>query len=77
MAEREAALAKALSSKLGIDEAKIKSALEEIRAAHQSVREAALKARLDAAVQSGTLTQAEADAVQKAVDQGVIHVGHR
>jgi hypothetical protein len=77
LAEREAALASALSSKLGIDEAKIKSALDEIRAAHQSEREAALKARLDAAVQSGTLTQAEADAVQKAVDQGVINFGHR
>jgi hypothetical protein len=77
LAERQAALARALSSKLGIDEAKINSALDEIRAAHQSERDAALKARLDAAVQSGTLTQAEADAVQKAVDQGVINFGHR
>jgi hypothetical protein len=31
---------------------------------------AALKAGLDAAVQAGTLTQAEADAVQEAVDHG-------
>jgi Spy/CpxP family protein refolding chaperone len=77
LAEREAAPARALSSKLGIDEAKIKSALDEIQAAHQSEREAALKSRLDAAVQSGTLTPAEADAVQKAVDQGVINFGHR
>jgi hypothetical protein len=77
VAEREPALAKALSSKLGIDEAKIKAALEEISATHQAERMAALKARLDAAVQAGTLTQAEADAVQKAVDQGVINFGHR
>ena len=75
VAEREAAHAKALSSKLGIDETKIKTALQEIRAAHQAERAAALKARLDAAVQDGTLTQAEADAVQKAVDQGVINFG--
>jgi hypothetical protein len=74
-AEREAALAKALSSKLGIDVTKIKTALQEIRTAHQAERTAALKARLDAAVQDGTLTQAEADAVQKAVDQGVINFG--
>jgi hypothetical protein len=75
VAEREAALAKALSSKLGIDETMIKTALQEIRAAHRAERAAALKARLDAAVQDGTLTQAEADAVQKAVDQGVINFG--
>ena len=75
VAEREAALAKALSSKLGIAETKIKTALQEIRTAHQAERAAAFKARLDAAVQDGTLTQAEADAVQKAVDQGVINFG--
>ena len=75
IAEREAALAKALAGKLGIDETKIKTALQEIRTAHQAERAAALKAKLDAAVQDGTLTQAEADAVQKAVDQGVINFG--
>ena len=73
--EREAALAKALSSELGIEENKIKTALQEIRTAHQTERTADLKARLDAAVQDGTLTQAEADAVQKAVEQGVINFG--
>lgn len=75
VAEREAALAKALSNELGIEENKIKTALQEIRTAHQTERTAALKGRLDAAVQDGTLTQAEADAVQKAVDQGVINFG--
>jgi hypothetical protein len=75
VAEREAALAKALASKLGIDETKIKTALQEIRTAHQAERGAALKAKLDAAVQDGTLSRAEADAVQKAVDQGVINFG--
>jgi DNA-binding transcriptional regulator YhcF (GntR family) len=36
VAGREASLAKALSSKLGIDEAKIKAALEEISATHEA-----------------------------------------
>jgi hypothetical protein len=74
-AERDAALAKALAPKLGIDEAKVKSALDEIRAERQAERAAALTERLDAAVQAGTLTRAEADAVQKAVEKGVIHAG--
>ena len=73
----DAALAKALAGKLGVDEAKVKTALDEIRAARQADRAAALKTRLDAAVKAGTLTQAEADAVQKAVDKGVIDVRAR
>lgn len=67
-----AAFAKALAEKLGVDEAKVQTALDEIRADRQSDRAAELKTRLDAAVQAGTLTQAEADAVQKAYDAGVI-----
>ena len=74
-AAREAALAKALAEKLGVDEAKVTTALAEIRAARQADRAAALKDRLDAAVKAGTLTQAEADAVQKAVEKGVIDAG--
>ncbi len=35
-------------------------------------RAAALKSRLNEAVKAGTLTQAEADAVTKAVEKGVI-----
>ena len=70
--ERDAALAKALAEKLGVDEAKVVTALEEIRTARQAERAAALKERLDAAVADGTLTQAEADAVTKAVEKGVI-----
>ena len=72
---REAALAKALAEKLGVDEAKVTAALAEIRAARQADRAAALKDKLDAAVKAGTLTQAEADAVQKAVEKGVIDAG--
>ena len=72
-AERDAALAKPLAEKLNVKEAKVKAALDEFRSERQAARAAALKARLDAAVKAGTLTQAEADAVQKAVDTGVIH----
>jgi hypothetical protein len=71
-AERDAALAKALAGKLGVDEAKVTKALDEIKAARQADRAAELKTRLDAAVKAGTLTQAEADAVTKAVEKGVI-----
>jgi hypothetical protein len=74
---RDEALAKSLAGSLGVDEAKVKTALAEIRSAAQADRAAALKTKLDAAVKAGTLTQAEADAVTKAVDQGVINVGPR
>jgi hypothetical protein len=70
--ERDAALAKALAEKLGLEEAEVVQALTEIRTAQQAERAAALKERLDAAVADGTLTQAEADAVTKAVEKGVI-----
>ncbi len=80
-AVRQAALATSLASALGVDEAKVTTALTEIRAARQAERQtdhaAELTTTLDAAVKAGTLTQAEADAVQKAVDKGVIHAGGR
>ena len=57
---------------LGIEEAKVTAALEELRTAEQANHAAALKPRLDQAVKDGTLTQAEADAVTKAAEKGVI-----
>lgn len=74
---QEAALAKSLAAALGIDESKVTAALEEIRTAAQEERAAALKSRLDKAVADGKLTQAEADAVTKAVEAGVIGGGGR
>jgi len=74
---QEAALAKSLAAALGIDESKVTAALEEIRTAAQEERAAALKTRLDKAVTDGKLTQAEADAVTKAVEAGVIGGGGR
>ena len=66
------ALAASLAKSLGIEEAKVTAALEELRTAEQAKHAAALKPRLDQAVKDGTLTQAEADAVTKAAEKGVI-----
>ncbi|XAS70213.1 hypothetical protein VUN82_13895 [Micrococcaceae bacterium Sec5.1] len=74
---QEAAMAKSLAAALGIDESKVTAALQEIRTAAQEERAAALKTRLDKAVTDGKLTQAEADAVTKAVEAGVIGGGGR
>lgn len=68
----EAAIAKSLGTTLGIEKAKVATALTDIRAAEHARRAAAMKARLDKSVTVGTLTQAEADAVTKAWERGVI-----
>ena len=73
-AERQAAFAKALAGELGIDEAKVTTALTELRAERETTRAAEKKAILDQAVTDGKLTQAEADAVQKAADQGIVRI---
>jgi len=72
---RDAALAKSLAGKLGLDEAKVATALADLRAAHEADHKAAFQTKLDEAVKAGTLTQAEADAVVKAADKGVIGFG--
>ncbi|MFX4271175.1 hypothetical protein ACQBAR_11245 [Propionibacteriaceae bacterium Y1685] len=74
-AEQRAALAKTLAEKLGVDEAKVTTALTEIDEARQAERTAELKSRLDQAVSDGTLTRAEADAVLKAAEAGLIQAG--
>lgn len=76
-AVKQAELAKSLAAALGIDEAKVTAALEELRTAEQEQRAAALKTRLDQAVTDGKLTQAEADAVTKAAQNGVLGGGGR
>jgi len=70
--KREAELAEQLAEKLGLDEATVTKAFDEIRADRRADAAKALKTRLDAAVKAGTLTQAEADAVTKAAEKGVI-----
>ena len=69
--EREAALIKVLAEMLGVDEAEVKAALDEVRAAYEAEGPAALDAWLDEAVRSGILTQAEADAIRQAVEEGL------
>lgn len=73
-AEDDAKLATALAKALGVDEAKVTTALQEVRAARRAERDQAVTDKLDAAVKAGTLTQAEADAVKKAADAGIVRV---
>lgn len=72
-------LATKLASKLGIDAAKVKAALADLRAAHEADEQKAFDDRLAQAVKDGKLTQAESDAVTKAAKAGVIdmHAGPR
>jgi hypothetical protein len=56
---------------LGVDEAEVKAALDEVRAAYEAEGPAAVDAWLDEAVRSGILTQAEADAIRQAVEEGL------
>lgn len=74
-ATRDAALAASLAGSLGLDESQVSAALAEVRTEAQVERAGQLSTRLDQAVTDGTLTQAEADAVTKAVDNGVIGGG--
>ena len=64
-----------LAAKLGIDAAKVKTAIADLRAAHEAEAQKAFDDRLAQAVKDGTLTQAEADAVKKAAKAGVIRMG--
>ncbi|MFV2083117.1 hypothetical protein [Micromonospora sp. LOL_021] len=78
-------LAEALAEELGVSADDATAALEKIREERAgdrpergerpegtADRQAALQERLDAAVADGTLTQAEADAVLKAYEEGVL-----
>jgi hypothetical protein len=74
---QEDALVEELSNVLGVDKETIKAALDQLRAAYEVEGPAVLDQWLDAAVESGILTQDEADAVRKAVEQGNVTVGPR
>ena len=62
---------------LGVDEAEVKAALDQIRAAYEAEGPAALDGYLDEAVRWGILTQEEADAIRQAVEEGMTPVGPR
>lgn len=74
-AARDAELATKLAGKLGIDASKVTAALATVRAAEEAEHEKAFDDRLAKAVTDKTLTQAEADAVKKAAEAGVIPMG--
>lgn len=86
-AEHQQKLAEALAKELGIDQAKVSAALEKVqsqlrpdgkaaktrdRGSDNADRTKQLKERLAAAVKAGKLTQAEADAIIKATEAGVL-----
>lgn len=72
--DRQAAFVKALAKELGVDEARVTAALKELRETADAERAAAAKEKLAEAVKSGKLTQEEADAVRKAIDEGIVSV---
>ncbi len=83
-AQHKEELAAALAKELGIDKDKVSAALDKVLAEQQANRPSRegmhrqgenLKTRLDKAVSEGKLTQAEADAITKAVDAGILGPG--
>ncbi len=82
-AQRQAELAEALAKELGVDKEKVAAALAKIDSERAAARPdlakpdraADLKTRLDKAVSEGKLTRAEADAILKAADAGVLPFG--
>jgi hypothetical protein len=75
--EQEEVLVKTLSGMLGVDEAEVQAALEQVRADYAAKGPAALDPWLEKAVQAGILTQDEADALRSAIEQGGINLGPR
>jgi len=75
--EQEEVLVKTLSSVLGADKAEVRAALDQVRADYAAKEPAALDPWLDKAVQAGILSQDEADALRRVVEQGGIDLGPR
>ena len=67
----EDALVAELSRMLGVDEETVRAGLEELRSTYGPELKAELEAQLDEAVKNGTLTQAQADELQKMIEEGV------
>jgi hypothetical protein len=79
-AQRRDDLAGALATELGISREKVAAALDKVLGQMDEQAKAErltqLKARLATAVAEGRLTQAQADAVLKAAEEGVLPGGH-
>lgn len=69
---RQTEFATALAAELNVDEADVTTALAEVRTEREAAQSVDEKATLDQAVTDGTLTQTEADGVQKAIDEGIV-----
>ncbi|MCC2592417.1 hypothetical protein LKO27_03140 [Tessaracoccus sp. OS52] len=72
--EHRTAIVEAVASELGLTADEVTEAMDELRAEHQAQRAESDQEVLDSAVSAGTLTQAEADAVAKAIEEGIVHV---
>lgn len=73
--EGRSAIAAALAEELGLDEEVVTTAFEELRTEHRASARTGLVERLDAAVEEGTLTEADKAAVLKALDAGLLGRG--
>jgi hypothetical protein len=71
-AARHEKVTDALAEELGLSEAKVEAAFEEVREAHAAEHRAALSDRLDTAVEDGKLTNDDKASVLKAFDAGVL-----
>lgn len=69
---REKALATSLAKSLGVEEAKVSSALKAIQDEAKASRAAELKTRLDDAVRNGKLSSTEESAILKAAGLGLL-----
>lgn len=69
------ALAAALAEELGIEESAVTEALDELRTERRDEARTSFAERLDAAVEEGTLTEADKESVLKAFDAGILGRG--
>lgn len=74
---REKAHVTALAKALGVSEAKVRAALDAVRAQREAGHRTELSSRLDTAVKAGTLSAADKASVLKAFDAGVLGGGPR
>jgi hypothetical protein len=61
-----------LAAKLGVDQTKVKAAVQAVGAQGRADRLTQLKARLDAAVKAGKVSQSDADAYLRVVQSGAL-----
>lgn len=70
--EKRQVVGEALAVELGIEDSIVSTALEELRVERTAAQAADERTSMGQAVIDGTLTRGEADAVQKAIDAGIV-----